>query len=66
MLVLGISHILKHVQIHTGRGTYTCPTKEINGELFFKFKNEWHKVIDYVNEYTHEHTIKNTIQKFKK
>ena len=36
MLVLGINRILKWVQITTGWGTYTCPTKEINGELFFK------------------------------
>lgn len=54
MLVLGINRILKWVQITTGWGTYTCPTKEINGELFFKFKNEWHKVIDFTSELTTE------------
>lgn len=35
MLVLGINRILKWVQITTGGGRYTCPTKEINGELLF-------------------------------
>ena len=54
MLVLGINRILKWVQITTGGGRYTCPTKEINGELLFKFKNEWHKVIDFTSEHTTE------------
>lgn len=54
MLVLGINRILKWVQITTGWGKYTCPTKEINGELFFKFKNEWHKVMDFTSEFTTE------------
>ena len=46
MLVLGVNKILHWVQITTGWGQYTCPTKEINGELFFKFKNKWHRVVD--------------------
>jgi len=54
MLELGINRILKWVQITTGWGAYTCPTKEINGELFFKFKNEWHKVMDFTLELTTE------------
>jgi len=48
MPILGINKVLNWLQITTGTGTYTCPTKEINGELFFKFKNAWHKVIDYL------------------
>lgn len=48
MLVLGVMKILGWCQITTGRGTYTCPIKEINGEDYFKFKGEWHKVIDYL------------------
>ena len=36
------------VQVITHTGTYTCPTKMINGELFFKFKKEWHKVSEYL------------------
>ena len=35
MLVLGVNRILKWCQITTGGRRYTCPTKEINGELFF-------------------------------
>ena len=54
MLVLCINHILKWVSItHKGR-RYTCPMKEINGELFFHFKNEWHKVSEFISEYTSE------------
>ena len=32
---------------------YTCPIKEVDGEWLFRFKNEWHKIDDYVNEYTY-------------
>ena len=35
MLVLGVNRILKWCQITAGGRRYTCPTKEINGELFF-------------------------------
>lgn len=54
MLVLGINRVLDWVQITTGGRTYTCPTKEINGELFFKFKKNWHKVMEYTSELTTE------------
>lgn len=54
MLVLGINKILKWCQITTGWGTYTCPIKEVNGEMFFKFKRIWHPITDFVSEYTTE------------
>ena len=54
MLVLGINRILKWVQIVSGGRRYTCPTKEINGELFFVFKRSLHKVIDFTSEHTTE------------
>ena len=54
MLILGINRILKWLQITSGGRSYTCPTKEINGELFFIFKKEWHRVADYISEYTTE------------
>lgn len=54
MEILSINHILKWVQITSGGKRYTCPTKEVNGVLFFKFKNEWHKVIDFTTELTSE------------
>ena len=38
MLVLGVNRILKWCQITTGGRRYTCPTKEIDGELFFCLK----------------------------
>jgi hypothetical protein len=54
MLVMGINRILKWVQIISGGRSYTCPTKEINGELFFIFKKSWHKVMDFTSEHTTE------------
>lgn len=54
MLVLGINRVLNWLQITSGGRSYTCNTKEINGELFFIFKNEWHRVADYLSEHTTE------------
>lgn len=54
MLILGINRILNWLQITSGGRSYTCITKEINGELFFRFKKEWHRVADYLSEYTTE------------
>ena len=54
MLILGINRILNWVQITTGGRKFTCPTKEINGELFFRFKNNWHKVMEFTSELTTE------------
>ena len=41
MLVLGINKILKWCQI-------------TNGELFFRFKNEWHKGAEFVSNHAEE------------
>ena len=39
-----------HVQIVADSGRYiTCPVKEIDGQWYFKFKEQWHKVYDYVD-----------------
>lgn len=54
MLILGINRVLKWLQITSGGRSYTCPTKEINGELFFIFKKEWHRVADFLSEHTTE------------
>ena len=54
MLILGVNRILNWLQITTGGRSYTCPTKNINGELFFRFKKSWHKVANYLSEYTTE------------
>lgn len=54
MLVLGVNKVLKWCQITTGRGTYTCPTKEIDGQLFFAFKKAWHPVAAYISDHAHE------------
>ena len=50
MLVLGVNDILKWCQISAGRGTYTCPIKEVNGEMFFKFKKIWHPIAEYISD----------------
>ena len=52
ILVLGVNLALKFTQILTHGSRYTCPTKKVNDELFFKFKGEWHSVAQYSNEYT--------------
>ena len=54
MLVLGINKVLNWCQITTGGGTYTCPIKEIDGQLLFRFKRKWHPVIEYVSENAEE------------
>lgn len=54
MLILGINRVLKWLQISSGGRSYTCPTKEINGELFFIFKKEWHRAADFLSEHTTE------------
>ena len=52
MLVLGIWDTLKMkwCQITTGGRRYTCPTKIIDGELFFRFKKVWHPVTQFVSD----------------
>lgn len=54
VLVLGINHICKWVQIVSGGKRYTCPMKEVNGELFFHFKKGWHSVLAFAAEKMHE------------
>ena len=44
MLVLGINKILNWCHITSGGRNYTCPTKLIDGKLFFHFKKEWYSV----------------------
>lgn len=48
MLVLGFNRVGGWVQITNGGRLYTRAVKEINGESFFKFKNKWHKVSEYL------------------
>lgn len=54
MLVLGINNILKWCQVLSNGRRYTCPTKEIDGKLFFYFKKEWHSVIKYLSSHADE------------
>ena len=54
MLVLSVNKILKWCQITSGGRSYTCPTKEISGQLCFRFKNIWHPIADFIAENAHE------------
>ena len=54
MLVLGINKILKWCQITSGGRRYTCPTKVIDGRLFFHFKKAWHPVAEFISEHAEE------------
>lgn len=54
MIVLGVNKVLKWCQITAGGRRYTCPTKEINGQLCFIFKKAWHPVADYIFDHAEE------------
>lgn len=54
MLVLGVNKILKWCQIVSGGRRHTCPTKLIDGKLFFKFKNIWHPVSEFISDHAEE------------
>ena len=54
MLVVGLNRILNWCHVSNGRAKYTCYTKEIDGELFFKFRKAWHPVAKYVADNAEE------------
>lgn len=54
MLVSGINRVLNWCQVISGGRWYTCPTKMVDGNLFFHFKKEWHSVADFVSEHAEE------------
>lgn len=54
MFVLGINKILNWCQITSGGRTYTCPTKLIDGKLFFRFKKKWRSVAEFVSDHAEE------------
>ena len=49
-----VNKILKWCQVLSGGRRYTCPTKEIDGKLFFAFKKAWHPMEEYITEHTDE------------
>ena len=51
MLVLGINKILNWCHITSGGRNYTCPTKLIDGKLFFHFKKEWYSVAGFLSPF---------------
>lgn len=54
MYIMGINRILKIVQVYNDGRKYTCSIIERDGEEYFCFKNEWHKVADYTTSNTSE------------
>lgn len=54
MEVLGVNSISKWCQILSGGRRYTCPTKLIDNQLFFRFKKQWHSVVKYATATTTE------------
>lgn len=50
MVVFGVNRVLNWCQIFSGGKRYTCPTKEINGQLCFVFKKIWYPVADFITE----------------
>lgn len=54
MLVLGVNRILEWVQVLSNGRRYTCPMKIVDGERFFFFKKEWHKVFDFLSDNAEE------------
>lgn len=52
MLVLGIVDTVnaKWCQVLVDGRKYTRTVKEIDGELFFKFKNAWHPVTQFISD----------------
>ncbi len=54
MLVTGINKILNWCQVISHGRRYTCPTKLVDGHLYFAFKREWHLVEKYISDNTFE------------
>lgn len=54
MLVLGVNRILNWCQIISGGRKYTCPIKEVDGQLLFRFKKIWYPVGDYIFDQAEE------------
>lgn len=54
MLVLGVNKIFNWCQITSGGRKYTCPTKYIDGELFFEFKKALHPISKFISKNTQE------------
>lgn len=50
--VRGISMAFGWLQIYAHGSHYTCPIKEVDAKLLFRFKNAWHIVDEYIDDYT--------------
>ena len=69
MFMLVVNRILKSCQVLSDGRRYTCPIKEINGQLCFAFKKSWHPVVVFASEHTKEFVKvgeKNIFRSFKK
>ena len=52
MIVLGVNRTsrMQWCQVLSNGRKYTCPTKEVDGKLYFIFKKVWHPVADFISE----------------
>ena len=55
MIVISVGGPLNVALVQSNGRAYSCPLHEIDGELKFKFKGEWHRVEDYTYENTFYH-----------
>lgn len=54
MLISRINRIMNWCQIISGGRHYTCPTKMVDGKLYFHFKKEWYSVAEYISGHVEE------------
>jgi len=54
MHIISIHRSLKTVWVYDNGRRYTCIYSERDGELYFFYKNKWHKVSDYTDANTRD------------
>ena len=63
MKIFSINDVLKWCQVFSNGRKYTCYTKMVDNNLYFKFKGKWHVVSEYVTELTSVYRINKCIYK---
>jgi len=52
MIIFVVNKATEMVQLYTHGAKYSCPMKEQDGELFFRFKSIWYPVNKYIDNNT--------------
>ncbi len=50
MIIDGFNTFLKTTVVINENGRYQCPIELHNGEWFFYFKRQWHRIDDYISD----------------